>query len=369
MYVDTDLESTTSKLYDLHKKKRRAALWQCLISTVPLFGILLWLLIKVAIGESHGLDEEQNNDGEYDKKGQVNVFLDLQELIYAFVVILYISSSLLVYVGYFIPKRKALFKKYNDVGILAFGDVTESVANRNREKIKNPSEKCTVGDYLRYYYNILRCRYGRRDVYFESQYVITDEVALKLQQASKSKKPVVPGTYKKVIRTVFPWHREKIAFLLLPNQPKSGLPKADIELDISNHGNHYSKGLKYVATFWVLFSLFGATFTVSNFKDYYNYENGDDEDLYGDDDSENVVQQLLDEEHVWRNYWIGVCLCGPIVLAFNFVRFALYYKFLVKSGTVQGDEEQKNKNDLVGATVNINDGSDEFRESDYVAIT
>lgn len=292
-----------SSEYDKSKKRRRAVLWQCIFATVPLFGILLWLLIKVAIGESRELSEE--NADEADKEAKVHVFLDLQELLYVFITILYLSSALMVYVGVFVPQRKKLFKEFKENGIVVFGDVMS---------MKQTTAGCN------------------NNKYFEAVYAVQGQL------------------YKKSIRTVFPWHRERIPFLVLPNQPKSGLPKADIELDVSNHGNHYSKGLIYVGSFWVLFSLFGAVFTMLHFKDYYTVINDDDKNnesgnnYNGNDD---VVVQLFEEDNVWQNFWILLGACAPLVFGVNYIRYLFYYRFLVKSGKkidVHADAKTHNQN-------------------------
>ena len=311
-----NMNSNDTREYDKSKSRRRAILWQCIFATVPLFGILVWLLIKVAIGESRKLTE--SNVDEADKEVKIHVFLDLQELLYVFLTILYLSMSLLVYVAFFVPQRKLLFKRYADHGKLVFGDVMELKRNSNSN----------VWDSFCIFLKNVTVR--KHNKYFEAVYTVPEDVLDNYSETNiHSSKKLVPGQYKKLIRTVFPWHRERIAFLILPGEPTSGIPKADIELDVSNHGNHYSKGLKYVATFWVLFSLFGAIFTMLHFKDYYTVSKNDD---YLQQTNDDIVIELFQEDHVWRNFWVLIGSCVPIVFGFNYIRYLFYYRFLVKSG-------------------------------------
>ena len=80
--------------------KQVRSIYQCIAATVPLFGILVYLLYKVALGEvapddsnSNAVGDDANayNNNVYDADDQNVEYLDLKELLVVFIGILYLS--------------------------------------------------------------------------------------------------------------------------------------------------------------------------------------------------------------------------------------------------------------------------------------
>lgn len=332
----------------LDEPKQVRSIYQCVAATTPLFSILAYLLYKVALGEvSSPADEDAVDDAYaynnmYDADDQNNnvEYIDLKELLFVFIGIMYLSFSLFVYVAVFIPKRKQLFKTYAHTGVLVFGEV------HVLEKEASTSDGGVSMDRI---CNVVRC--SRRSSYLDCTYTLPGtfwENEVEGNGATGSG----PVRYQKRIKTQFPWYRERIPFLVLPGNPKSGMPRSDVELDVSNHENHSTRGLAYVSLFWVIFSFSGALFTTLRFQDYYD----DEEDVSG-----------MEDETTWTLFWLSVGLFIPIVLGYNWLRFYLYQRFMVHSGVKIIEDNQTPKPPDVVQT-----GQSEYfpnGESAYVAIS
>lgn len=339
--------------------KQVRSIYQCIAATVPLFGILAYLLYKVALGEvvpddgnsnnAVGDDAYAYNNNVYDADDQNVEYLDLKELLVVFIGILYLSFSLFVYVAVFIPKRKQLFKTYANTGVLVFGDVIEkdntdsSGVNRFCDAVR-----CRKPTYL-------DCTYTVPGTFWENE-IVNGEQQRELESGLAAAAPTGPVRYRKRIKTQFPWYRERIPFLVLPGKPKSGMPRSDVELDVSNHDNHNTRGLAYVSLFWMIFSFCGALFTTLRFQDYYD----EDDDVSG-----------IETGSIWNLFWLSIGLFIPIVLGYNWFQFYLYRRFMVHSGVKINEDTQRNVPSSPADVVQSGTQSEDFPngESAYVAIS
>jgi len=303
------IPDTAEERYQTYRRR----LIQLVVATVPLFFVLCYLLYQTAIHKPGS-----NNDNVYQDDANVNSevveFLDLDELLHIFLLLFYLSMLFLIYVTLFIPKRRALMKRYKNYGILVFGDVIEP----QRPHIQAFCFGC--------------CAQSKRT--FEASYTIPPDVNLMDESTMdhrdakdvQGERSCIPVRYSKTIRTFFPYSRERIPFYVLPKRPRSGLPKSDVDRDIAQFESAPPlTGVRNVILFWVLFTFLSSLYTVFIYKNY--YESVETNNILG----------ISVNTGVWGTFLFSTGLSLPICFLLNYFRFRLYWNWLVMSAKLIKD--------------------------------
>jgi len=285
---------------------------------------------------------EINDDAVRQQMIQSNdTVIKLSGMLYSFLLTFILWSILTVYLAFFIAKRRRLMERYQQEGVVSvLGNV---LYDRPSGICANLRGKCHNEDYA---YVTYQYPSDNNNVY-NNHTKTEDEEAPKL-------------VVEKVVRTYFPYHREKITILILPNLPLSGQPKEDIERDVSTYQSNYAiknrNRKKYVLVLcisWIFFCLFGALYILHQMSimNEMNFDNAEEEDL----------------DTAWIIFWIVLLLVTPI-LAFggNLIQWWWYYKWITDRGCVTAhvskdvpqivqSEDYYNEDEEVICSMNCND--------------
>lgn len=265
----------------------------------------------------------------------------LMDILYTYLATLVLFSSLVVYLLWFVNKRRKLSLKYEREAIVILGNV-----DYNESHFSSGSNSCT--NFLGWLANgfTLRNNYGKLTYNLER---VANHPACNYEHR-KGKSLV--GTITKKVRVYYRYPREQVSILVLPEYPYSGQPKTDMEADWasfstgvglpSEEDRQYlaqndervsvpqvlsrdrSLGVLLVAAFWVCFLFVSSLFVanqVSVVEDHYDDENG-------------------------RTAWIvlGCVMCGGVpLIAFggNYLRWRIYRKWILMSGKKTGGHRSK----------------------------
>ncbi|KAL7483658.1 hypothetical protein ACHAW6_009304 [Cyclotella cf. meneghiniana] len=288
---------------------------QFLCVTLPLLGVYLYFL-SLAITRPSIADSK--SDAYLDDR------IRLTDILYTYLATLALFASLIVYLLWFVQKRRKLSKRYDSEGIVVLGNV------EFREIYEGDNYFSTCLEWMANCFR--RNDYG---------YVIYDLARVASHPAcnvEERKAAQLAGTIKKKVRVYYRYPREQVSIMVLPDHPYSGQPKIDLEADWASFSEHVgypdeeegtygekvnlpkslsrdrSLGVIMIAVFWVSFLFFASLyvcFQIEVIEDYY-----------------------IDESARWA--WIvfaSSCALIPLV-AFggNFIRWKLYERWILHSG-------------------------------------
>ena len=156
--------------------------WMKVVATLPLLGVLIYFLIDAGARISAYQNGNNNvNDG------SAAAYIDLREMLFAFMLVAQISSIITVHVMFVFPLKHELLKRFVDEGQTILGDV---YFDENYKCIKPYGE----------------VTYAHPSPQYEKTYIRREA-----------------NIYEK-------YSREWVTLLMLPNQPFSAQPRADLEI-------------------------------------------------------------------------------------------------------------------------------------------
>ena len=175
------------------------------LSTTPLLILFLYFLY-LSLQRPAIIAQQYEDDNEEDKAPLIT----LESILYTFLATLILWSSLFIYLKSFVPKRRALMQKYasEDSGN------TRVVGDVYYEEPKGCGRLCNKMNHT----DLAYVTYRHLD---DGKYV------------------------QKTIRTYHAYHREKVAVILLPGLPLSGLPLEDVERDVLSYQRYVLSSLFY----------------------------------------------------------------------------------------------------------------------------
>ena len=287
---------------------------QFLCMTLPLLGVYLYFLYLVITRPSL---VEKNNTYMEDR-------IRLTDILYTYMSTLVLFASLIVYLLWFVKKRRKLSKRYESEGIVVLGNV------EFREIYEGENYVTTCLEWMTNCFR--RNDYG---------YVIYDLEKVARHPAcnvEERKAAQLAGTIKKKVRVYYRYPREQVSIMVLPMHPYSGQPKIDLEADWASfsetlgcpgddEGTYGEKidlpktlsrdrsmGVIFIAIFWVCFLFFSSMYTCFQIEVIENY--------------------YVDESAAWA--WIvfagGSVLVPLISFGGNFIRWKLYERWILNSG-------------------------------------
>ena len=336
---------------------------QFLLMTLPLLGVYLYFL-WLAIDRPNIANP---NDPRY-----ADDRIRLMDILYTYLATLILFCSLVVYLLWFVNKRRKLSKRYETQAITILGNVEydESLYNNaeNRHWFKN---------FLAWLANgfTLRQNYGK--VVYDLEKVAHHPAC----DWEERRKRQLSGIITKKIRVYYRYPREQVSILVLPKYPYSGQPKIDMEADwasfaktaaltgeeedldyyaeSSNGGiggqqvattpqvlsRDRSLGVILVAVFWIAFLVGASAYVATQIEVV---------DEYYDDESARVA---------WIVYW-SVLGGGIPVIAFggNYIRWKIYERWMLQSGTKKRGKKSKKEKEQDAE-------HDKMQEGSYIQMT
>lgn len=247
------------------------------------------------------------------------------EMFYVFLSAVVFWVWMFVYLLVFIPKRRKLVQTYLDKNVKSIlGDVS--------------FEKYYSSRFKRLFDSILRSEYAyvtytlEKDMCIEEEFVdknffeswkfggqideTNDEEDRPYINADESQN-ITGAVVQRKIRTFFPFDREKVTILVHKNKPRSGIPRLDVEKDVSLQvGRDSIKALKQVSFLWTIFSILGSIYIVKRME-------------LVDDAYEN-------DELAWTVFAVVVIVIIPATsFGLNWLHLFFYRRFLFDQGIVR----------------------------------
>ena len=267
------------------------------LSTVPflilsIYFIYLALVRPEVVAQHYRVDGDDANGGEDDEP---DTLISLDSMLDTFLFTLVLWSSLTVYVVFFVRRRRQLMKRYikkehsssspSSPSSLSSSPIINSSNDNNEEKV--PFQ--VVGDV---YYDHPKSWFGRlfnkmhqtdiayvtypfhdanrghndstsptnrlKDKFRQKQIFGFKNKKKKSNDSSNDDDEYDPKLVQKKIRTYHPYHREKVAIMVIPGHPFSGQPLADIERDLSS----YERCVYMNIAFYVIVCMHTSSFDV-----------------------------------------------------------------------------------------------------------
>ena len=275
------------------------AVFRFVVSTLPFLVALIYLLYVASQRGSSGGFNNADDTGPF----------SLMDTLLVFLLCHVIWTLFCAYLLFFIPKRRQLLNRYLDEGEQTLGDV-----------IFNQSAIIKFGAYWRF--QAFR-DYG----YAMYSYQPSNSNTMDLQSS--------PVVIRKQVRVYQPFTRTAVPILTLPQEPFSGQPKIDIEIDLHQTRTERDTTLRYIAAvsiFWILFSLAGATYCTYQMS---AIEGNDD------DDNNNNYGVLIGNENpkLARRILLIVVGMNPFfAFIVTWIRFWYYNNWMVHRGVIDKDD-------------------------------
>ena len=287
---------------------------QFLFMTLPLFGLYIYFLYLAVTRPAVAAN----------KATYIQDRIRLTDILYTYLGTLVFFVSLIVYLLWFVHKRRKLSKRYDTEGIVVLGNV------EFREIYEGEGYLTTCLEWMSNCFR--RNDYG---------YVIYDLERVANHPAcdwEERKAAQLAGVIKKKVRVYYRYPREQVSIMVLPSHPYSGQPKIDLEADWASFSEDIgypseeegtygekvnlpqvlsrdrSMGVIIIAVFWCAFLFFASLylcFQIEVIEDYY-----------------------VDESARWA--WIvfaSACVVVPLVsFGGNFIRWKLYERWILRAG-------------------------------------
>lgn len=303
----------------------RGSTKQFFVATGPLLGVLMYFIYLAHKRPSilrYNLD--QNADDALIKEAYAESEIPLTEMLWVFLVTGVLWCIFTVYIVNFIPKRRKLLSSYLASGVkTVLGDVQFEKIHSNI--FMRCFHSCVKADYAFVTYTLHKG--DKKDVNFDDSYfdswmngnklnknsVDTDNVS----QNQSETRDVTGIVIQRKIRTYFPFDREQVAILILPDKPRSGVPRADLEKDLATKiaPSKLTK-LTIICFFWIVFTTVGSIYILFQMSKI-------------DDDYE-------DEQQGWIVFALTWVIIMPgISFGWNLLRFFQYARWLTDQGVVR----------------------------------
>ncbi len=337
---------------------------QFLLMTIPLLCVYVYFLYLAYARPSIAANEET----------YANDRIRLMDILYVYLATLVLFSSLVVYMAWFVPKRRNLSKRYEKEGVIILGDVqyTESYYDKNKlEQIDSDTINIAVKAYRHIKNSCLTIiawiangcaltnNYG---------YVIYDleKVANHPAYEQRKNSKQLSGIIKKKVRVYHRYPREQVSLLVLPAYPYSGQPQKDLEADWASFSKYVSGttlpmseddeddemmnddgnktniqpkrrdrsfGVLLVSIFWVTFLCLASLYVIHQIKEV--------DDVYNDEDVTKA----------WVVFWVVIGGIVPLVAIFgNLLRWKIYERWMLHSGSKKKMMREENDEEVKGGS-------------------
>lgn len=217
-------------------------------------------------------------DGESEEAiKEAGAIIPLMDMMGCFLAFLGLFSCLAVYIGIFVPKRRALMRSYLESGDSCLGDI--------------------------FYEEPKYQAFSKFSKYAYAMYA----------------HPVHPKQWlvRKRVRCFQHFTRERVTILLLPYHPFSGQPKSDIEMDLaaSEAARRDTNTVLYCLIAWIFFLLAAPIYLLHQMA--------------------QIEDDYDDPERGWTIYLVVVLAVIPILaLGGNYLRWRLHRHWVVNRGVV-----------------------------------
>ena len=285
------------------------SVFQFFVMTVPLFGVycyFLWLAItRVNIADP-------DNEQFYEPR------IRLTDILYVYLTTWVLFATLVIYMVWFVSKRRRLSKLYETEGITILGDV-----------LYDDDSRRGICDCV-FNYICRRSDYG---------YVVYDLEKVASHPACDYEGPL-EGKIRKKVRVYYRYPREQVSIVVIPQHPFSGQPKIDLEADWASFSETYlvsegyneaaehdrastqtvmsrdrTKGIIIISLGWLAFLLFASVFVCLQIQEI--------SDVYPDESS----------YWAWTIFTAFMAGVTPVVaIGGNLIRWKIYERWILKSG-------------------------------------
>ena len=291
---------------------------QMFASTTPILGVLsyfLYLAYQRPQLERYNLADDV--DDLQISSAYADPIIALIEMLYVFLALIVSWSWMLVYLLVFIPKRRKLIKRYFDKDVKSvLGDV--AYEEYNASGITKCLSKFFRCDYAYVTYTLDRKMCDEQKAFEQNVFQAwLSGSQIDEENARSSSSNVTGVVVQRKIRTYLPFDREQVTILILPNKPRSGVPRTDIETDLGTQDGRGSiKLLLGIVIFWLIFCISGSLYILSRMAKV-------------DDDYEN-------DELGWRVFSIFIGVVVPATsIGLNWLRYIYYKYWLVDQGAMR----------------------------------
>uniref|UniRef100_A0A7S3VBZ3 Uncharacterized protein n=1 Tax=Chaetoceros debilis TaxID=122233 RepID=A0A7S3VBZ3_9STRA len=283
------------------------------LSTTPFAILFIYFLIS-ANRRPAVLRDAIDNDEE------INL-IPLSDMLHTILGMLVFYSFLVIYLSFFVKRRRALMKKFNKTD----GSVISVIGNVLYDRPKGCwkwIDKLYHTDlaYVTYKYPTDAEMDTDGNDNGNGNGPLTGCVAS--ESADLSEKFV-----EKKIRTYLPYHRENVAVLVLKGMPLSGQPKQDVERDLASFTSEYAVRNRDKINQVIIFCLVWTTFLLSSAFFILNQIMVVEES--------NLQDNADDVGEAWTYFWIYTCGIIPVVSIFgNLAQWYLHHRWVTTSGNV-----------------------------------
>lgn len=344
---------------------------QFLLMTVPLLCVYLYFLYLAYARPSVAADEET----------YTNDRIRLMDILYVYLATLVLFSSLVVYMAWFVPKRRNLSKRYEKEGVIILGDVQYTESYYDKNKLEQ-TDSDTINIVVKVYRHVKNCCFAI-SVWVANNFAPTNNYGYVIYDLEKvANHPAyeqrmngkqLTGIIKKKVRVYHRYPREQVSLLVLPAYPYSGQPKNDLETDWASFSKYVSgatlpmsedednnemmsndepsKGSKnniqpkrrdrsfgvlLVSIFWVTFICLASIYLIHQIKEV--------DDVYDDEDATKA----------WVVFWVVIGGIVPLVAIFgNYIRWKIYERWMLHSGSKKKMREENNEDARGGSYIQM----------------
>jgi len=277
---------------------------QFFVMTIPLFGVYCYFLYLAITRPSIA---DPDNEAFYEPR------IRLTDILYVYLTTWVLYAVLVIYMLWFVNKRRRLSKRYEKEGIVILGDVQYEDEDRW----------------------LANCLFRKHDY----GYVIYDLEKVASHPACDYKGPL-EGKIRKKVRVYHRFPREQVSILVIPQYPYSGQPKTDLEADWASFSETYlvsegyneaadnnrgsiqkvmsrdrSLGIILISLGWLAFLLFASVFVCLQIDEI--------SDVYQDESS----------YWAWTIFIIVMAGVTPVVaIGGNLIRWKIYERWILRSG-------------------------------------
>ena len=340
----------------------KGSILQFLLMTLPLLCVYLYFLY---------LAYDRPTIANPNNPNYMNDRITLMDIQYTYLITLIIFVALVVYLLWFVNKRRKLSKRYETEAITILGNVEYNESYYTEAQAESSWYNCFWNTWQCFANGFsLRNNYGR--VVYDLERVANHPACDYEERTGKA----LTGTISKKIRVFYRYPREQVSILVLPGYPYSGQPKKDCEADWASFSTNVglpdeededilndprvsmpevlsrdrSLGVLFVALFWICF-LLGAAL-------YVTFQIGIIEDVYDDEDSYTA----------WRYFYIAIGGGIPLIsFGGNYLRWKMYERWVLMSGKKKREKKSKKSRETVDDAVM--DNEEGIRGGSYVQMT
>lgn len=309
-----------------------------LLSSLPFLGLFLYFAYSAYNRPSIILNYDDDVNGGNDGTSSL---IPLSDMLLILLGNMLFWSFLLVYLAFFVRKRRRLVKSY-------LAGLPNRRPSSNEVDVSphdpNTTTTTTIVGYV--LYNRPSTIFGK----VWNSFTYTDKAYLVYRY------PEEEGMFvQKEIRTYHPYHRENVSILLINGEPLSGLPKDDVERDVGSFTSEFAirnrdkiHQVIIICALWFIVSMVIASFILNQIA------------IVDEIDGEGGEDWIMAR----NSFIIMMCVIIPIVaIMLNVVRWIMYRRWVVKGGKVVQNPIP------VPRILERNDFVDDQEASRYVSMT